>query len=67
MGKKEKKYLEDKISLVRAAVAGSLTGMAMFGNIKDVKHSTDTAMLLIEKDIMQIYKYAKKQNKICQQ
>jgi hypothetical protein len=63
---KEEKYLQDKLSIIRAIVLGSLWGAYMLppknGDWGDsANHQLEKAMEIIEKDIRKIYKYAKKQ------
>lgn len=68
MEKKEEEYLAEKISLIRAVITGSLMGAYMFPP-KDndwgtpIQHQTDKAMELIERDIRNIYKHAKRKCK----
>lgn len=59
---KKDEYLENKIGLIRAAVAGTLMGMQMWPD-RGVYEATNVAMKLIEKDVRNIYKYAKRQSK----
>lgn len=61
---KEEKYLQEKIDLVRAVVAGSILGMALFGKEEDVPILTNKAMQIIERDIRNIYKYAKRAKRV---
>lgn len=65
MKKTEEKYLRQKIDLIRAVITGVVMGSHMFP-IQDkrmgdaVKNITDSAMNLIEKDVRNIFNYAKK-------
>jgi len=68
MNEKEKKYLDEKISLIEAVVLGTIWGAYMFppegkdwGDI--ARHQKEKAMDLIRKDVVQIYKYGKKMGK----
>jgi hypothetical protein len=61
---KEKKWLEHELALIRATVAGTLIGHCLVLGIEDTEATyrvIDKAMDLIEKDVMRIYKHAKKQ------
>ena len=65
MTKQEEKYLEEKLNLIRAVVMGSLWGAYMFtpkdGQFGEpARYQTDKAMEQIEKDVRNIYKYAKR-------
>lgn len=65
LSQKEKKYLDEKLSLIRAIITGSLAGAYMFPPKDDnwgdlIQHQTDVAMEIIEKDVKNIYNYAKK-------
>jgi hypothetical protein len=68
MEDKEKKYLEEKLSLIEAIVLGSLWGAYMFPP-KDgdwgekARYQKDKAMELIRKDVMNIYTYGKRNRK----
>lgn len=66
MSKKEEKYLEHKIALVRATIAGGLMGIHISQDMgfkfegQNIPPLTDRIMVEIEKDIRNVFKYAKK-------
>lgn len=59
--RKEEKYLEYKIALIRATVAGTIIGAILWGREEDSSKYTENAMKKIEKDVRNIFNYAKKQ------
>lgn len=59
-GKRGEKYLENKLGLIRAVVAGSIIGATIWGRKEDVIKHTDHTMKLIERDVRNIFNYAKK-------
>lgn len=70
MTKHEEKYLENKISLVRAVVSGTLAGLFMFRTIKEenmgtaVEKLTDNVMRMVGQDIRNVYKQGKKMGRL---
>jgi hypothetical protein len=69
MTKKEQKYIEDKLALIRAIVLGSLWGAYMFppknGDWGDsANYQLEKAMKIIEKDVIKIYKQGKKTGRL---
>lgn len=60
----EEKYLQDNISLIRAAVLGTVLGLLMFPSDEPLaersRNATNRAMELIEKDVRKIYKHGKR-------
>lgn len=62
---KEKKYLAEKLELIRAVIMGSLWGAYMFppkdGQFGEpARYQTDMAMKRIEKDILNIIRHLRK-------
>lgn len=56
----EEKYLDEKIGLIRAIINGYIAGALMFGKPEQSFDITEKAMKLIEKDIRNIFNYAKR-------
>lgn len=70
MTKKEKKYIDNKVNLIRAVIHGTLAGTYMFGPPvgktmgEAIRWQTDRAMQMIEKDVTNVFYYGKKCGKI---
>ena len=62
--KKQDKYLEDKLELIKATITGSFMGLYLFQHLEEgmeigerIQKHTDLVMENISKDIENIYKY----------